>query len=53
MNSVILNCMLPSGDGPSPVNWLSQIRRNLTIEFLDLNFASRKNYVKTQYSMEI
>ena len=29
---------LKSG-GSNPVNWLSQTRRNLTVEFLDLNFA--------------
>ena len=27
--------------GCIPVSWLSQTRRNLTTEFLDLNFASR------------
>ena len=26
----------------SPVNWLNKIRRNLTIEFLNFNFASRR-----------
>ena len=28
--------------GWSPVNWLSQTRRNLATEFLNLNFASRR-----------
>ena len=32
--------------GCSPANWLSQTRRNLTIEFLNLNFASRKKLCK-------
>ena len=35
-----------SNGGCSPVNWLSQTRRKLTIEFLDLNFASRRKLCK-------
>ena len=32
--------------GCSPVNWLRQTRRNVAIEFLDLNFARRKKLCK-------
>ena len=32
--------------GCSPVNWLSQTRINLTINFLNLNFANRKKLCK-------
>ena len=38
--------------GCSPVNWLSQTRRNLTIEFLGLNFVSRRNLCKNSVFYE-
>ena len=30
----------PSGGGCSPINWLSQTKTNLTLEYMNLNFAS-------------
>ena len=39
--------------GCSPVNCLSQTRRNLTVEFLDLNFESLRKYFRIQFSMKI
>ena len=33
--------------GSSPINWLSQTKRNLKIKFLDLNFASRRKLCKS------
>ena len=38
--------------GCSPVNWLSQTRRNVTIEFLDLNFWSRRKLSKNSVFYE-
>ena len=38
--------------GCNPVNWLGQTRRNLTIEFLDLNFASRRKLCKNSVFWE-
>ena len=35
-------CVPKTSGGCSPVKWLSQTRRNLIIESLDLNFASRR-----------
>ena len=35
---------LPSGGG-SPVNWLSQTRRNLTNEHLNLNFVTKPKFI--------
>ena len=32
--------------GCNPLNWLSQTRRNLTIGFMDFNFASRRKLCK-------
>ena len=32
--------------GCSSINWFSQTRRNLTIEFLDLNFTNRRKLCK-------
>ena len=35
-----------SSGGCNQLNWLSQTRRNLTVEFMDLNFASRRELCK-------
>ena len=36
----ILRTFLYGSGGYSPVNWLSQTRRNLAIEYLNLNFVT-------------
>ena len=55
MSSFIFGCFdvgaYISG-GCSPVNWVSPTRRNFTIEFLDLNFASRRKLFKNSVLYE-
>ena len=54
---VFFNGRLPSfaSDECSPVNWLSQTRRNLTIQFLNLDFASNQkmNSVASIFCVEV
>ena len=38
--------------GWSSVNWLCQITRNFTTEFLNFNLQAEENYVRIQYSLK-
>ena len=55
MSSFIFGCfdvVAYISGGCSPVNWVSPTRRNFTIEFLDLNFASRRKLFKNSVFYE-